>query len=166
MLEAAVILGLLSLQDDSAMPLEKLRSLNASAAGWSVRETRCRWKWTNEMDATLTKFRYRAAAIREKMGHRDRLQAHPNQVRPNGFVIEYMYSQPMFIIRHPNIHTHFSGCFASHLARRLARHTLEIVVHSVCTCHASFSSTERRFSARPFGRCAHTRTCRQRAHQV
>jgi CDGSH-type Zn-finger protein len=30
------------------------------------------------------------------MGHRDRLQAHPNHVRPNGFVIEYMYSQPMF----------------------------------------------------------------------
>lgn len=64
MLEAAVILGLLSLQDDSAMPLEKLRSLNASAAGWSVRETRCRWRWTNDMVATLTKFRYRAAAIR------------------------------------------------------------------------------------------------------
>ena len=32
--------------------------------------------------------------------------------------------------------------------------------------NASFSSTEHRFSARPFGRSARTRTCGQRAHQV
>jgi len=74
---------------------KKLRYLNASAAGWSVRETRCRWRWTNDMDATLTKFRYRAAAIRRASS-----------------------SPPLIMKRFRTcLHTHFLGSFVSCVAR-------------------------------------------------